>query len=527
MQTTAKYTLFALLESKLELFMELLSERWRPWICLVAATLGGALIPLSMAPYSLWPAGIIGIFFIAIALRNSAPKRALLLAFFAGLALFGVGVSWVHVAIAQFGNSSTTIALTLTALFITGLAAIFAAPFYLYGRYLSRTLLGQTLGFAALWVLGEWLRSWLFTGFPWLYVGYGQINTPLSGFAPIFGVFGVSLSACLISAGALWLREHYRQNGSHRIPIAVAAAIGTLYIAGIALEQIAWTHEKPYKISVGLMQPNIPQEHKWDPAYYSETLDTFSELSEPLWALDWVIWPEAAIPYPYHQAAPLLDQIHEYSKTQGTVFITGIIYDDYSAYKYYNAIIARGSGSGEYFKQRLVPFGEYVPFEEQLRGIISFFNLPTSIIHIGPFNKAGLNANGVLIAAAICYEIVYPDLIAEIARDKDIILTISNDAWFGYSNGPLQHFEMARMRAIETGRYVIRATNNGISGFISPSGDVIKHGGRFTREAITGEVSRMEGATPFMVWRSWPIVFFGFFIIFCCVVHQRYNKFNE
>lgn len=507
--------------------MDLLFARWRPWICLIAATLGGALVPLSMAPYSLWPAGIIGLFFIAIALRNSTPKRALLLTFAAGLALFGVGVSWVHVAIAQFGNSSQSIAFTLTALFITGLAAVFAAPFYLYGRFLSRSLFGQTLGFAALWVAGEWLRSWLFTGFPWLYVGYGQINTPLSNFAPIFGIFGVSLATCLIAASILWLREHYRTHTSHGAPALALGAIILLYGAGLALAQVSWTQAKPHKISIGLMQPNIPQEHKWEPSYYSQTLDTFSELSEPLWELDWVIWPEAAIPYPYHQAAPLLDQIDQYSKTLGTVFITGIIYDDYEAYKYYNAIIARGAGSGEYFKQRLVPFGEYVPFEEQLRGIIAFFNLPTSIIHIGPFNKAGLNANGVLIAAAICYEIVYPDLIAEISRDKDVILTISNDAWFGYSNGPLQHFEMARMRAIETGRYVIRATNNGVSGFISPKGDIIKHGGRFTREAIVGEVQRMKGTTPFMVWQSWPMALTCFFIIFCCVVHQRYNKFDE
>lgn len=269
------------------------------------------------------------------------------------------------------------------------------------------------------------------------------------------------------------------------------------------------------------MQPNIPQEHKWDPEYHEETLAIFSKLSEPLWDLDWVIWPEAAIPYPYHQAAPLIEQIDEFAHSRGTVFITGIIYDDYTAYKYYNAIIARGSGSGEYFKQRLVPFGEYVPFEKQLRGLIAFFNLPTSIIHIGPFNPLGLNANGVLIAANVCYEITYPDLIAELAIEKDVILTISNDAWFGASIGPLQHFDMARMRAIETGRYVIRATNNGLSGFIAPDGSVLKTGGRFTRETITGEVYRTQGTTPFMIWRSWPVVLLMVLIITSCALIQR------
>lgn len=269
------------------------------------------------------------------------------------------------------------------------------------------------------------------------------------------------------------------------------------------------------------MQPNIPQERKWDPEYFKSTLKIFKELSDPLWTLDWVIWPEAAVPYPYHEALPLINQLDQHAKSKGTVFITGIIYDDYIAYKYYNAIIARGLGSGEYFKQRLVPFGEYVPFEEQLRGLIAFFDLPTSIIHVGPFSRNGLNANGVSIAAAICYEIVYPDLIASLAQDKDVILTISNDAWFGHSNGPLQHFDMARMRALETGRYVIRGTNNGLSGFIAPNGDIINTGGRFTRENIIGQVERMSGATPFMLWHSWPIAVLALLFIICCAVIQK------
>ncbi|HEY7774161.1 MAG TPA: apolipoprotein N-acyltransferase [Marinagarivorans sp.] len=503
--------------------MELLCTRWRPWVCLAAAALGGALVPLSMAPYGLWPVGILGIALIASSLKGATAWQALGRSFAAGICLFGVGVSWVHVAISQFGNSSQGIAITLTALFVLGLALVFAAPFYLYGRWLSRSLLGQTLGFAALWVIGEWLRSWLFTGFPWLYLGYGHINTPLNGFAPVLGIFGVSLAVCLSAAALLWLRELCRGAIVWRHCAVACTGVAGIWLAGFGLQHINWTQEKPHAIQVGLMQPNIPQEQKWDPTYYSTTLDTFSELSEPLWDLDWVIWPEAAVPYPYHQAAPLLNQIDEFAKARGTVFITGIIYDDYSAYKYYNAIVARGVGGGEYFKQRLVPFGEYVPFEEQLRGLIAFFNLPTSIIHKGPFNTAGLNANGVMVAAAICYEIVYPDLIAELAADKDVILTISNDAWFGDSIGPLQHFEMARMRAIETGRYVIRATNNGISGFIDPKGRVVTRGGRFTREAISGEVFRMAGATPFLVWRSWPVVLMALFIVICCTINQRFS----
>ena len=518
-------------------------QRWAPWLGAVG---GGAIIPFSMAPYHVWPLALAGLFLIANSLKNTTSKQAMLRAFAAGVGLFGMGVNWVFVAITQFGSSSIMLATLLTALFVVGLAIVFAVPFYIYGRWLSRSLLGQTLGFSALWVFGEWLRSWLFTGFPWLYSGYGFINTPLTGFAPITGIFGVSFVACLsvcllLAAQAAWQKyqdEFQPQKQGQRLRFGQQLSIlglGAIVLwgGGALLQQVKWTTTKPHNISIGLVQPNIPQERKWDPAYHQSSLNILTELSQPLWNLNWVIWPEAAVPYPYHQAESILKDIDRHAKQSGAVFMSGIIFDDYASLpddaqfyrfedmKFYNAIIARGFGSGEYFKQRLVPFGEYVPFEEQLRGLIAFFDLPTSIINIGPFNPDGLNANGVKVAAAICYEIVYPDLIAELTADKDVILTISNDAWFGHSNGPLQHFDMARMRAIETGRYVVRSTNNGLSGFIKPNGQVANTGQRFTRETITGNVQRMSGLTPFMVWKSWPMVALTFLIMICCAAIQK------
>ena len=224
---------------------------------LLIACIGGGLLPFAMAPYSFWPVSILGLVLIGLSLRNTSASQAVAIGFASGLALFGVGVNWVYVAIAQFGGSSSTVALTLTILFITGLAAVFAAPFYFYGRFLSRHLMGQTLGFAALWVLGEWIRSWFLGGFPWLFLGDAHIDTALAGFAPIFGVYGISLIMALSATVIIdwqW-KAHYKSG---------LALIVAPWLLGPLLNQINWTQAvENAEINVVAIQGNISQERKW------------------------------------------------------------------------------------------------------------------------------------------------------------------------------------------------------------------------------------------------------------------------
>lgn len=458
-------------------------------------------MPLALAPLGLWPLALFTPAALAWLCWQQDARTTTLSHFSFGLGMFGVGVSWVFVSIHNFGNAPLPLALLMTAIFVSFLAAIFC----LNASLLTSKALRQTRSlplylctFCAIWVLGEWLRSWLLTGFPWLYIGYSQWQTPLAGWAPIIGVFGLSLLTVISGSALLFILK----TPSLILRLVTALSVIGLWSGGALLEHKAWTTAKGEAIEVALVQANIAQERKWQPDFLMPTLERYRDLSQQAWQADWLIWPEAAIPMLYHQATPFLEKTHQQAIQSETALITGILYDDPFERKIYNSVTGLGLASGLYHKTRLVPFGEYVPLENWLRGMIEFFNLPMSVITSGDENQSGLQIADHRIATAICYEIVYPDLVANTAIDREVILTISNDAWFGASWGPLQHLEMAQMRALETGRYVIRATNNGVSAIITPDGKLAQKSAQFVQALVQGEVTPMTGTTPFMRWGS-------------------------
>lgn len=481
------------------------------WLLALGA---GGLTPLALAPLDWWLLALLTPACLALLSWQQPLKRLYLVCFGFGLGMFGVGASWVYVSIHEFGYAPVWLATLLTALFVAFLALVFALPFGLLGwrpRRFRNSAGNSTLpfgahllAFTALWVLGEWLRSWLFTGFPWLYLGYSQWHTPLAGLAPVTGVYGLSLAVVASSCGLLYLASSRRRIAAH---IVILLALASVWLGSQALRSVAWTQPVAgtAPLQVSLVQANIPQEKKWSLDFLDTTLNRYRTLSEPAWQSDWVIWPEAALPMLYHQAGPFLEEIHHRALHTQTALITGILYDNRQEQQYFNSAVGLGLASGIYHKTHLVPFGEYVPLEHWLRGIIQFFNLPTSIISKGPAQQHGLQIGSHNLATAICYEIVYPDLVARSARDREVILTISNDAWFGASWGPLQHLEMAQMRALETGRYVIRGTNNGVSALINPQGEVQQRSEQFVQTVLTGPVTPMRGTTPFMTWGSLPV----------------------
>ncbi|MEH6582763.1 MAG: apolipoprotein N-acyltransferase [Halioglobus sp.] len=474
-----------------------------PMRVMILAPLAGALVTLSLAPFSIWPAGIVSCIVLVHLLSTCTPRQALWRGWLYGLGLFGTGVSWVYVSIHVHGHAAAPLAVLLTALFCAGLALVHALFAWSYTRFVRELPGGMLVGFPALWVLFEWLRSWLLTGFPWLYLGYAHIDTWISGWAPILGVYGLSF-ICAITASCLYLAWRSRHCVSW---LTYAVIITSLWVGGSQLKPIEWVapaSETP--LSVALYQPNIPQEKKWDPSWYQPILEKYRSAMTPLYGYDIVVWPESAIPSFLQQSQEFLDPIAQQATDSDTALITGIPYRAPGSKAYYNSIVALGQGEGVYHKQRLVPFGEYVPLEKQLRGLIEFFDLPMSSFSAGEKAQAPLRAGAYRVAPFICYEVVYPDLVARSARSADLLITISNDSWFGHSIGPLQHLQMAQMRALENGRYMIRGTNNGISAVIDHRGKIRDQTEQFVETTLLTEARVLLGNTPFSSLGSLPVL---------------------
>lgn len=469
----------------------------RTTLILLAMLLSGVAVTLSFAPFGWWPLSLLAVALLNIALEKSSPRRGLALGWAYGAGLFGSGVSWVYISVHDYGFTSAPLAILFTTAFCLFLGLFPALTAWAYCRWIRDGVGGRVLGFAALWLLSEWLRVWLLTGFPWLYVGYAYIDTPLAGWAPIGGIFLLSL-LCYLSAACLAQSVFHR-----RWTLLLGAA--ALWALGYSLQQQQWTQPSGNSLRIAAIQANITQDQKWLPENYTPTLMLYERMTLPALAEhDLVIWPEAAIPQYYHIAKPFLDTLAKAAEENHTALVTGIPYRTPDGV--YNALAVLTGGSGVYAKQRLVPFGEYVPLEPWLRGLIRFFNLPMSSFSKGSQQQAPLRIQEQDVAPYICYEVVYPDFFVSQMHGAEIVLTVSNDAWFGRSIGPKQHFQMARMRALENGRQIIRATGTGITAVIDERGKVAKRLPAFEPGVLSAEVQGFQGLTPFARLGSWPVL---------------------
>lgn len=473
------------------------------WASAFAAPSAGILLTLSLAPISIWPAAIVGLLLLLWALQHCSVKAALWRGWLFGLGLFGSGASWVYVSIHLYGNAPVPLAAFLTVLWCMGLALLSAFTCALLRWINPQSSALDIALFPALWVLGEWLRTWLLTGFPWLFIGYAHVDGPLQGWAPIGGVLSISF---ILAFTAAWLFQLLTERRLAKLA-PVGAIVISLWSIGLSLDANRWTTDTGETLDVGLVQANIDQSEKWQPDKLGQHIALQLRLSESLWHADVVLWPEAAIPMMYHQAEPLLRDLEARAQQQQTHFISGIPYRDPSNNAVHNSIVNLSEQRQLYFKRQLVPFGEFMPLESLLRGLIDFFDLPMSSFSAGPSDQGYLKIGDYKAAALICYEAVYLNLVKATDRlPPDILLTISNDTWFGSSFGPLQHLQMARMRALEWGRSMLRGTNNGVSALIGPDGRLLQQTEQFRQQVLRGSVPIRQGETPYAQFGTWPIL---------------------
>ncbi len=480
----------------------------------------GACAIFSFSPYHQWWVLCVITAILYLSLHNLSVRQAAWRGFFFGVGFFGTGVSWVYVSIHLFGNASPILAGGLTFLFVIALAAVFFLLWCSIYQWLIKRHKNSALApllFTSCWVLGEFFRSWFATGFPWLLSGYTLIDTPASGLAPIIGVYGLSFILTLISVSfAQLIKTPRKLSVSFVLAFTVLASL-----TAIPFQHIKWTYPKGNNLTFSAVQGNIPQQAKWDQAYLEKIVHTYLRLSKRNEHKDLIIWPENAIPIIYQNNPELISSLNEQALSHNNALVFGMPWQEQG--KIYNAVLAIGKGQGHYLKQKLVPFGEYVPMESWLRGLISFFDLPMSEFSSGKSNQQLISVKGYPVAVYICYEAVYPDFSAKLARRSAFIITISDDSWFGKSAGPWQHFQMVRMRALETGRYLINDTNNSHTSLISPEGKVLKQIPSFHAGALHGSITPMAGETPFMRYGSTPI----FILCLALIVISRLKRKNN
>ncbi len=441
------------------------------------------MLPLALAPFDVWPLLAVSVGGLFLLLRRATGSVAVLfLGWLYGVGKYAAGGSWIYVSIHVYGAAPLALATFLVALFVAGMAVFPALTAWMFWA-LRKRMGGDAKPcvdaalFASVWVLFEWLLTWVLTGFPWLFAGYAMLDTPLLALAPVGGVLLVSLAAVLSTAN---LAVAFRS----RMALVWA---GLPWLLAAALAGVSWT-ERGESRTVAMVQGNVPQEMKWLPESRQMILERYRHLTGPVADRDIVIWPEAAIPVYLHMAGAYLDAAEEEGDADLVLGIP-VAHATGDGYALHNGAVSTGGGT--YLKRRLVPFGEYVPLEGLLRGLIGFFDLPMSRSRPGGAEQPLLLAGGVPLAMAICYEIAYPDMVRRDAAEAAALVTVSNDTWFGASTGPHQHMQIARMRAVETGRYLLRATNNGITAIVDERGQAVP-----ARALVAGKTTNDVPALP-------------------------------
>jgi apolipoprotein N-acyltransferase len=466
------------------------------WKIALTPFLAGALAVLGFAPLGFYPL-LLASFAVLAPLLGDSPRRAFWSGWAFGLGLFGAGVSWVYVSMSRFGGMPPALAVIATAGLCAFLALFPAAAAWLQARIPASRAWRALLLVPAAWTLFEWLRSWLLTGFPWLSAGYAAVGWPLQGYAPLGGVFAVSFLTVLCG-GLLWLVVRERS-------LKWALLFAALVAAGQLLRHAGWTRPEGPPLTASLLQGNIEQDLKFSPERYAHTLDTYARLASASRAR-LIVFPETALPRFLDQVDPAyLLQLERIARRNDGDALVGVLARR-SRDEYYNSVLTLGVSPRQlYSKTHLVPFGEFVP--PGFAWTLELMQIPMSdFSRGGDGQRSVLEVAGQRVAPNICYEDAFGAEIARQLPEATLLVNLSNVAWFGDSLAPAQHLQIARMRAIETGRMHLTATNSGITASVDRDGRVLARLPQFSEGRLDVVAQGYAGATPYVRLRDWPIV---------------------
>lgn len=426
--------------------------------------------------------------------QASTPSQVFKLGLAFGLGLYGFGIYWIYISLHTFGGMPWWFAG-----FCTLCLCAFMALFPALAGYLAKKMQALLWTAPILWALSDWVRSWIFTGFPWLTLGYSQApDSPLTGFLPILGVYGVSALVMLIAMGLLMITTRVK-------PVQAALSMTALMVSGSLLNQMQWTLPISEPIEVALIQGNIGQSIKWSPEQAEYTLKQYLNMVQQAQA-SLIVLPETALPVLLDQLAPVyLDALKQTAQSQHGDLLVGVVESKQG--EYFNSAISLGtSPTQSYSKSHLVPFGEFIPFKSVFGWIYrDWLHMPLSDLSRGN-SKQSLLIAGQKVGVNICYEDVFGEEIAKQLPEAELLVNISNDAWYGQSFAADQHMQFSQVRAIETGRMVLRSTNTGATAIIGKNGEVLQHAPHDEAAILLGKAQSYQGTTPYVLWGNWAFL---------------------
>ena len=465
----------------------------------VIALLGGLLFPLAFAPFFLFPLSILCLAALFITWSCASPGRVAWRAFLFGFGMFSVGVSWIYVSLHTFGNMPMMLAAVSVAGLIALLSLFPAVGAYVQARIArGHSITAMTLLMPAGWMLAEWLRDWVLTGFPWLSAGYSQVNSWLGHFAPWVGVYGVSLVVALCAGLLTAIVLNPRKFAAKGVLMIIF-----IFTLAWAADRVQWSTAEGEPLRVALVQGNIPLIAKWQPDESLRIRDLYLQTSLTLPDRDLIVWPESALPFFVDEVG---DEFWQELRKHPADFIFGLLEREPGGTPYYNSVVAVSDELEFYRKKHLVPFGEFLPFKPLFSWVIGRLEIPMADFTSWQAPQPALTAAGQQASISVCYEDAFPLGVRTALPQATLLVNVSEDAWFGDSLAPHQRLQIAQMRAMETARPFVRAANTGVSAVIDPRGKIVTQTPQFQFAVLQSHVQPMSGATPFVRFGNYPML---------------------
>lgn len=468
----------------------------------------GAVATLGFAPFGYYGLTLVALVGMVALWWPATTGRGAWRGFVFGLAHFGTGVYWTFVSTYYYGGAPLPMAIALVCLLTAYMAlyTAFVGAVAGYTQRLPRTLWAIVV-LPGAWLLAELVRSWVMTGFPWLSLGYSLIDAPITPLAPLGGVYFLGV-LMMVSAGVIALLFA----GSI---VARALALVLIALVPLALWYTPparhWTEPAGEPFSADVLQGNFGQAVKWERDTFLPTLERYRAMTERSDA-DLVIWPEVAIPAPANQARPYLDGIDQLAQERDQTVLAGVLVHEQRDAPYYNAVLALGAGHGRYYKRHLVPFGEYFPVPDFIKSWLDGIDMRYSDFGFGADDQPLIEVDGVKLGLSICFEDAFGYEIGKALPEAGVLVNVTNDGWFTGTTAAAQHLDIARMRALEAGRPMLRSANTGISAVIDYDGRLRERTPEFEVAHIETQVQPRTGLTPYMRIGDWPLWVAGFVV---------------